>query len=69
MPKMKTSRATAKRLKRTGTGKLKRGRSGGRHHLGLQGGKSRKRKRRLKSSALVKHTERYHMQKLLPYDQ
>jgi large subunit ribosomal protein L35 len=67
MPKMKTSKATAKRLKRTGTGKLKRGRSGGRHHLGLQGGKNRKRKRRLKKDALVKHTERYHMQKLLPY--
>jgi large subunit ribosomal protein L35 len=67
MPKMKTSRATAKRLKRTGTGKLKRGRSGGRHHLGLKGGKSRKRKRKLHSPTLVEHTERYHMQKLLPY--
>jgi large subunit ribosomal protein L35 len=67
MPKMKTSRATAKRLKRTGTGKLKRGRSGGRHHLGLKGGKSRKRKRRLQSATVVAHTERYHMQKLLPY--
>ncbi|HET7904290.1 MAG TPA: 50S ribosomal protein L35 [Candidatus Eisenbacteria bacterium] len=67
MPKMKTSRATAKRLKRTGTGKIKRGRAGGRHHLGLKGGKSRKRKRKLHTSTLVEHTERYHMQKLLPY--
>jgi large subunit ribosomal protein L35 len=67
MPKMKTSRATAKRLKRTGTGKIKRGRAGGRHHLGLKGGKSRKRKRKLQTSTLVEHTERYHMQKLLPY--
>jgi large subunit ribosomal protein L35 len=67
MPKMKTSRATAKRFKRTGTGKLKRGHSGARHHLGLQGGKNRKRKRRLGSSALVEHTQRYLMAKLLPY--
>jgi large subunit ribosomal protein L35 len=67
MPKMKTSRATAKRFKRTGTGKIKRARAGGRHHLGLKGGKNRKRKRRLKSSTLVEHTQRYHMQKLMPY--
>jgi large subunit ribosomal protein L35 len=67
MPKMKTSRATAKRFKRTATGKLKRGRSGGRHHLGLKGGKNRKRKRRLKSPALVEHTQRFLMAKLLPY--
>jgi len=64
MPKMKTSRATAKRLKRTGTGKLKRGRSGGRHHLGLQGGKSRKRKRRLKSSTLEAHRALPHAETL-----
>ncbi|HET9950626.1 MAG TPA: 50S ribosomal protein L35 [Candidatus Eisenbacteria bacterium] len=67
MPKMKTSRATAKRFKRTGTGKLKRGRSGARHHLGLKGGKNRKRKRRLGSATLVEHTQRYLMAKLLPY--
>jgi len=67
MPKMKTSRATAKRFKRTATGKLKRGHAGARHHLGLKGGKSRKRKRRLKKSALVEHTQRFLMAKLLPY--
>lgn len=64
MPKMKTSRATAKRFRRTGTGKLKRGRAYSRHHLGL---KTRKQKRRLHSSAIVKDTEKRHMQKCLPY--
>ena len=64
MPKMKTSRATAKRFKRTGTGKIKRAHAYSRHHLGL---KPRKRKRRLHSSAIVEATEKRHMQKLLPY--
>ena len=64
MPKMKTNRAAAKRFKRTGTGKVKRGHAFARHHLGL---KSRKRKRRLQSSALTEPTERRHIQKLLPY--
>ena len=64
MPKMKTSRATAKRFKRTGTGKLKRARAFARHHLGL---KPRKRKRRLHSSAITEKTEKRHLQKLLPY--
>lgn len=67
MPKMKTSRATAKRFKRTASGKIKRGRAGGRHHLGLQGGKNRKRKRRLKKSTIMEKTQRYLMAKLLPY--
>jgi large subunit ribosomal protein L35 len=64
MPKMRTNRAAAKRFKRTGTGKIKRAKAYARHHLGV---KSRKRKRRLHSSAIVKPTERKHMQKLLPY--
>jgi len=64
MPKMKTNRAAAKRFKRTGTGKIKRGHAFARHHLGL---KSRKRKRRLGASAIAEPTERRHLQKLLPY--
>lgn len=64
MPKMKTNRAAAKRFKRTGTGKLKRSHAFARHHLGL---KSRKRKRKLNASAIVKSTEKRQMQKLLPY--
>jgi large subunit ribosomal protein L35 len=64
MPKMKTSRAAAKRFKRTGTGKVKRGKAYGRHHLGL---KSRKRKRRLHATGYTESTERRQMAKLLPY--
>ena len=45
MPKMKTHKASVKRVKITGTGKVKRMKAGGRH---LLGGKSAKRKRQLK---------------------
>ena len=64
MPKMKTSRAAAKRFKRTGTGKVKRAHAFARHHLSI---KSRKRKRRLGASTIAEPTERKHLQKLLPY--
>jgi large subunit ribosomal protein L35 len=64
MPKMKTNRATAKRFKRTGSGKFKRGHAYARHHLGL---KPRKRKRRLGSSAITEPTEKRHLERLLPY--
>ena len=64
MPKMKTSRAAAKRFKRTATGKIKRAKAFARHHLGL---KSRKRKRHLHAPATVGPTERRQMRKLLPY--
>ena len=63
MPKMKTNRATAKRFKRTGTGKFKRSKSFARHHLGI---KSRKRKRQLHASTIAKRTEKRHLEKLLP---
>ena len=45
-------------------GKVKRGHAFARHHLGL---KSRKRKRRLGSSAIAEKTEKRQLQKLLPY--
>jgi large subunit ribosomal protein L35 len=64
MPKMRTNRAAAKRFKKTGTGKIKRGKAYSRHHLGL---KTRKRKRRLHAPALVQPTESDHIKKLLPY--
>ncbi|MBI4364970.1 MAG: 50S ribosomal protein L35 [Candidatus Latescibacteria bacterium] len=64
MPKMKTSRAAAKRFKRTATGKIKRAKAYARHHLGI---KSRKRKRHLHASAIVEPTERKQLRKLLPY--
>jgi large subunit ribosomal protein L35 len=50
MPKLKTHRGAAKRLKRTGTGKLKRHHAYASHILSK---KSRKRKRRLRSAVIV----------------
>ncbi|MDP7395517.1 MAG: 50S ribosomal protein L35 [Lentisphaeria bacterium] len=54
MPKMKTRKGAAKRLKRTGTGKYIHYRAGGRH---IMSKKNAKRKRRLRQPALVKKTE------------
>ncbi|MFA4918570.1 MAG: 50S ribosomal protein L35 [Thermodesulfovibrionales bacterium] len=64
MPKMKTHRGAAKRLKVTGTGKIMK-HSGNKSHLLT--GKSAKRTRRLRTASLVKHTELDRMRKLLPY--
>ena len=50
MPKMKTKKAVKKRFKLTGTGKLVRSRPAKRHILTK---KSAKRKRKLKTNALV----------------
>jgi large subunit ribosomal protein L35 len=63
MPKMKTNRGTAKRLHRTGTGKLKRMRANKSHMLTK---KSEKRKRRLRSSTLVSGADLKRMKRLLP---
>lgn len=54
MPKQKTRKAGAKRLKKTGTGKYVHYKAGGRH---LKRKKNAKRKRRLRQTALVKSTE------------
>jgi len=50
MPKMKTHKGTAKRVKITGTGKVLRGRAFGNHLLAH---KSKSRKRRIGSSAEI----------------
>jgi large subunit ribosomal protein L35 len=50
MPKLKTHRGAAKRVKRTGSGKFKRHHAFNSHILTK---KSRKRKRKLRSSAIV----------------
>ena len=50
MPKMKTHRGAAKRFKKTGSGKLKRGRAYTSH---LFANKSTKQKRNLRKAALV----------------
>ena len=63
MPKMKTNRAAAKRLHRTGSGKLKRMRANKSHMLTK---KSEKRRRRLRSSTLVSAADLKRMKRLLP---
>jgi large subunit ribosomal protein L35 len=63
MPKMKTHRGAAKRLRKTGTGKFVRSRSNKRHILTK---KSPKRKRRLRKSALVSSADVKRVQQLLP---
>ena len=64
MPKMKTSRAAAKRFKATGTGKLKRNKSYRRHILTK---KSTKMKRQLRQAGIVDATNVKNMKKILPY--
>jgi len=66
MPKMKTNRAAAKRLKRTAKGKLKRHKA---NHSHILTKKSRKRKRRLRSADLVSDADKKRMDRLMPYGQ
>ena len=63
MPKMKTNRGAAKRLRRTGKGKIKRMRAYKSHILTK---KSKKRKRRLRSATLVSAGDLKRMKRLLP---
>lgn len=62
MPKMKTTKGAAKRLKKTATGKLKRGKQNRRHILTK---KSPKRKRQLRKDAVVSKADEKRMKRLL----
>ncbi len=64
MPKMKTHRGAAKRVKKTGTGKLKRMRAYKSHILTK---KTQKRKRRLRKPDLVSKGDKKKIDTLLPY--
>ena len=64
MPKMKTTKAAAKRFKTTGTGKLKRNKAYKSHILTK---KSQKRKRNLRKSTVVDATNIKNMKKIVPY--
>lgn len=64
MPKMKTRKCAAKRVRRTGTGKFLHNRAGGRH---LLTGKSAKRRRRLGKAGGVRSTEMKRVRAALPY--
>ncbi|MBQ6603025.1 MAG: 50S ribosomal protein L35 [Eubacterium sp.] len=64
MPKMKTSRAAAKRFKVTGTGKLVRNKAYKSHILTK---KSQKRKRNLRKQTVADPTNVKNMKKIRPY--
>ncbi len=64
MPKMKTSRAAAKRFKVSGSGKLVRSKAYKSHILTK---KSQKRKRNLRKQIEVDSTNVKNMKKILPY--
>jgi large subunit ribosomal protein L35 len=62
MPKMKTHKATAKRLKVTGRGKIMHKTPGGAH---LLSGKSRRRKRRFKLLKPIHRVDRKRLSELI----
>jgi len=64
MPKIKTNRATAKRFKVTGSGRIKRRRAFLRH---INVNKAPKRRRRLGKSALVDPSNEPAIKRLIPY--
>ncbi|EKU50187.1 50S ribosomal protein L35 [Staphylococcus massiliensis] len=64
MPKMKTHRGAAKRVKRTGSGKLKRSRAFTSH---LFANKTTKQKRKLRKASLVSKSDAKRVRQLLTY--
>ena len=64
MPKLKTNRGAAKRFKKTGTGKVKRGHSHLRHILTS---KATKRKRGLRKSELLSDADEAKVKRMIPY--
>ena len=64
MPKFKTHRGLAKRVKITARGKVKRGRA---FHSHLLSSKSPKRKRNLSKTVVVHSTQEKTMKSLVPY--
>ncbi|HEY7648103.1 MAG TPA: 50S ribosomal protein L35 [Methylomirabilota bacterium] len=64
MPKMKTKRGAAKRLKKTASGKLKRAGAWKQHKLETKGPR---RRRRLRKSKLVAKADEKRLQVLVPY--
>ena len=64
MPKMKTNRATAKRFRRTGTGRVRRAKAGLSHGMI---NKNRKQCRRLRKNDTVDQAMEKRIKRLLPY--
>jgi len=64
MPKMKTHRGAAKRMKKTGTGRIKRMKAFKSHILTK---KTTKRKRGLRKATLVSKADEKRVKRMLPY--
>ncbi|MCY0888074.1 MAG: 50S ribosomal protein L35 [Alicyclobacillaceae bacterium] len=64
MPKMKTHSGLAKRVKRTGSGKLKRAHAFAYHKAET---KSSKRKRNLRGTTLVSNSDMKRIKQMVPY--
>jgi large subunit ribosomal protein L35 len=64
MPKMKTKRAAAKRLKKTGSGRLKRAGAWKQHKLEK---KNPKRRRKLRKSQMISKADEPRLKVLVPY--
>ena len=64
MPKMKTRKAASKRLRISGSGRVRRPKAGGNH--GMQE-KSRKRLRRLRTNDMVDKSMQKRIKRLMPY--
>lgn len=64
MPKLKTNRSAAKRVKKSGRGKLLRAKAFGSHILTK---KSRNRKRKIRLTALIHPVDQKKMNRLVPY--
>lgn len=64
MPKIKTSKGALKRLKVTGSGKLRRNRAGKSH---LLTGKPTRRTRALRKPGLISPADARRMRRLVPY--
>jgi large subunit ribosomal protein L35 len=64
MPKMKTKRAAAKRLRVTGSGKIRRGTARASH---MMRGKPARRLRKLRKHDLVDPADEKRFKRLLPY--
>jgi large subunit ribosomal protein L35 len=64
MPKIKTKRGAAKRIRATGTGKLVRAKGWKLHHLEW---KPPKRKRQLRKEAPIAPADQKRMRRLVPY--
>jgi len=64
MPKLQTHRGLAKRVKVTGTGKLKRSKA---YHSHLLSSKTPKQKRRLSKSDTIHPSDAKKMKSLIPY--